>query len=55
MSDNNHFVNLVKINLRVGRKQQLNFGVLQFVLVVVVFSFLEIFLKKEKHTNKHKQ
>lgn len=38
MSDNNHFVNLVKINLRAGRKQQLNFGVLQFVLVVVVFS-----------------
>lgn len=52
MSDDNHFVNLVKTNLRAGRKQQLNFGVLQFVHVLF---FLEIFLKKEKHTNKHKQ
>lgn len=53
MSDNNHFVNLVKINLRAGRTQQLNFEVLQFVLVVVVFFFRDFFEKRK--TYKHKQ
>lgn len=48
MSDKNHFLNLVKINLRADRKQQLNFGVLQFVLVVVVFSFFRDFFEKRK-------
>lgn len=47
MSDNNHFVNLVKINLRGGRKQQLNFGVLQFVLVV--FFFRDFFEKRKTY------